>query len=84
MICFVIEILNTIITFIYHRFYNSRFDDGTNINVKQENGEVVSTSKQLEHLRKIAETVANAVYKLASDGKEPKEKIAVSKIMVSP
>lgn len=71
-----------------NKYYNSRFDNGENLRVGIKTSNLTLDFKQLdgslpENLTKISEAVAHAIYLLASDRKEPKEKIVVPKNLTS-
>eukprot|EP00794_Sanderia_malayensis_P010772 gene10772-11925_t len=67
-----------------NKYYNSRFDNAENIGLKfdlvNKDGQTyLSTNKdKAEEFAKVAETIATAVYKLATDGKEPAVPLTVS------
>jgi len=67
-----------------NKYYNSRFDNAANLDIKLEktNGSFVELqSPILSKLANLSETIANAVYLLASDGQPPSEKILVPRNM---
>lgn len=68
------------------RYYNSRFDNAENLDIKVTVKDGVGTLNSrgvTEKLIKLSETIANAIFLLASDGIKPKERIKVPANVVS-